>query len=52
MNFVNLPIFILFFAVAYLVGIYGLITIAQMLKQENNFLSRNRDKPNNQVKIP
>ncbi len=52
MNLANLPLFILFFAVVYLLSIYGLLIIAQMYKQGNNIVSRNSEETGNQVKIP
>ena len=52
MNSANLPVSILFFAFIYLIAIYGLLTIAQILKSEKSVISRNPDKPNNQVEIP
>ena len=51
MNFVNLPVYILFFAVVYLISIYGLLTIAQMFKSGNNIISRNKEKAKNKVEI-
>ena len=52
MNFVNLPVFILLFAAIYLVSIYVLLTLAQMLKQGNNPIAKNSEETNNQVEIP
>ena len=36
MNLIDLPVSILFFAVVYLVSIYGLLTIAQMTRSANS----------------
>lgn len=49
MNF--LPIFIVFFAVVYLFTVYGLLTIAQMFKPDNNIIVANSEDSNNQVEI-
>ena len=51
MNSVSFPIFILFLAVVYLFAVYGLLTIAQMFKPENNIISANSEDSNNQVEI-
>ena len=51
MNFASLPISILFFAVVYLVVVYGLLTIAQMLKREN-IIASNSNKTNSRIKTP
>ena len=51
MNFANSPISILFFAVVYLVIIYGLLTVAQIFRRENN-IPQNSEETNNQVEIP
>jgi len=51
MNFVNLPLSILLFAVVYLISIYGLLTIAQMFKREDNVVRHNQEN-NSQIKIP
>ena len=52
MNFVNLPVFILFFAAVYLIGIYVLLALAQMLKQGNNPIAKNAKETKKQVEIP
>ncbi|MEM8828189.1 MAG: hypothetical protein AAGE96_02395 [Cyanobacteria bacterium P01_G01_bin.19] len=52
MNLANLPISILFFAILYLVGIYSLLTIAQVFGQESTLISRSSSESNNQVKTP
>ncbi len=41
MNFINLPIFILFFAFVYLSIIYGLLKIAETQKQSENMMTDN-----------
>lgn len=50
MNFANLPISILFFAVIYLISIYGLLGIAQMLKQDK-IAAGNSKETSNQIEI-
>jgi hypothetical protein len=52
MNFANLPISILFFAVVYLISIYGLLSIAQMLNQQTKIVASNTKKNHNQIEIP
>ena len=51
MYFVNLPLFILFCAAVYLLGIYGLLTIAQVNNQDNKAIARNRKNSGNQIKV-
>ncbi|MGD1921762.1 MAG: hypothetical protein ACFCAD_24475 [Pleurocapsa sp.] len=51
MNSASLPISILFFAVVYLVTIYGLLTIAQIPRSKNNLVNPNSEEGNNQVEI-
>ena len=52
MNFANLPVFILFFSAVYLVGIYSLLTVAQIFVPSNNPLAQNPEENSNRVKIP
>lgn len=42
MNFINLPVFILFLAFVYLLSVYGLLKMAEIQKQGDNFLSNNQ----------
>ena len=51
MNPASLSISILSFAILYLVIVYGLLTIAQLLRTKNNAVASN-PKKNNQVKVP
>ena len=52
MNLANLPVFILFFAVLYLLSIYGLLKMAEMQKQGENVVSHNVEETGNYTNIP
>lgn len=52
MNLVDLPLSILFVAVIYLLSIYGLLAMAQILKPGKNSLGQNPEETGNQIEIP
>jgi hypothetical protein len=52
MNSANSSIFILFSAVVYLLGIYGLLKIAEMQKPGDTIMSNNSKNTRDQIKIP
>ncbi len=52
MNSANSSIFILFSAVVYLLGIYGLLKIAEMQKPGDTIMSNNSKNISDQIKTP
>ena len=50
MSFTNLPVFILLFAVIYLVTIYGLLKMAEMQNYGKNVVSHNSEETSNYTK--
>jgi hypothetical protein len=52
MNSANSSIFILFSAVVYLMGIYGLLKIAEMQKPGDTIMGNNSKNTRDQIKTP
>lgn len=52
MNVVDLPVSILLVAAIYLLSIYGLLVMAQVLKEGKNSLIQESKEGENQIKIP
>jgi hypothetical protein len=52
MNSANSSVFILFSAVVYLLGIYGLLKMAEMQKPGGSIMTKNSNNRSDQIKIP
>ncbi|MGL5795527.1 MAG: hypothetical protein ACRC06_14230 [Waterburya sp.] len=52
MNSANSSVFILFSSVVYLLGIYGLLKIAEMQKSGGTIVTNNHKNTSDQIKTP
>lgn len=52
MNLLNLPVFILLFAIAYLTIVYGLLKMAEAQKQTSTTVTRNPSDSDRRIEAP